>query len=179
MADWQTNNNSNYNSNFTNSSSWQTPTAINDSDLMFDGKPLNLLHEENQNRVWGGGDLGVSFSSPHPPFLSLFFLFSSNLYLRDRKERLVSFSSQIFSKNDRLTEYNDNRALVEEAEVESRSDDEMKKKSHTPIHNTTTLHGQVSESLFSDSFFPVLFLFHLWEPWEVGDERRSLKERKK
>lgn len=30
---------------------WKTPVDIDDADLTFDGKPLNLLHEENQ-RGW-------------------------------------------------------------------------------------------------------------------------------
>jgi hypothetical protein len=29
---------------------WKTPVDIDDADLTFDGKPLNLLHEENQSR---------------------------------------------------------------------------------------------------------------------------------
>jgi hypothetical protein len=29
---------------------WKSPVDIDDADLTFDGKPLNLLHEENQNR---------------------------------------------------------------------------------------------------------------------------------
>lgn len=29
---------------------WKTPVDIDDADLTLDGKPLNLLHEENQNR---------------------------------------------------------------------------------------------------------------------------------
>jgi hypothetical protein len=28
--------------------SWKEPYTINDSDLMFDGKPLNMLYEENR-----------------------------------------------------------------------------------------------------------------------------------
>jgi hypothetical protein len=30
---------------------WKSPVDIDDADLTFDGKPLNLLHEENQ-RGW-------------------------------------------------------------------------------------------------------------------------------
>lgn len=30
--------------------SWKSPVHIDDADLTFDGKPLNLLHEENQSR---------------------------------------------------------------------------------------------------------------------------------
>jgi hypothetical protein len=29
---------------------WKTPVTIDDADLTFDGKPLNLLHEENKSR---------------------------------------------------------------------------------------------------------------------------------
>jgi len=47
-----------------NESSWQTPTAIDDNDLTFDGKPLNLLHEENQSRAWQGGEVSSSFFFP-------------------------------------------------------------------------------------------------------------------
>jgi len=32
------------------SGSWKTPVDIDDADLTFDGKPLNLLHEENKSR---------------------------------------------------------------------------------------------------------------------------------
>jgi hypothetical protein len=32
------------------SESWKLPYSIDDSDLTFDGKPLNMLYEENQNR---------------------------------------------------------------------------------------------------------------------------------
>jgi len=35
-------------SKHTDNSSWQTPYSIADEDLMFDGKPLNLLYEENR-----------------------------------------------------------------------------------------------------------------------------------
>jgi len=30
--------------------SWKLPYSIDDSDLTFDGKPLNMLYEENQNQ---------------------------------------------------------------------------------------------------------------------------------
>jgi len=70
-----------------NNSSWQSPTAIDDNDLMFDGKPLNLLHEENQSRMWAGGDSNVSFS------LSLYFLLpSSSFYARISMCVCVCFS---------------------------------------------------------------------------------------
>ena len=45
---------------------WKTPVDIDDADLTFDGKPLNLLHEENQSRwmlehhVFGDGGDGES-----------------------------------------------------------------------------------------------------------------------
>jgi hypothetical protein len=31
-----------------NTGSWTVPYTIDDSDLMFDGKPLNMLYEENR-----------------------------------------------------------------------------------------------------------------------------------
>ncbi|KAG9242565.1 hypothetical protein BJ878DRAFT_544134 [Calycina marina] len=44
------------NTSNTQSVYWQAPVMIDDSDLTFDGKPLNLLYEENQSRA-------VQFSS--------------------------------------------------------------------------------------------------------------------
>jgi len=41
--------------------SWKLPYSIDDSDLTFDGKPLNLLYEENKNR-WRAEHSGSSGS---------------------------------------------------------------------------------------------------------------------
>jgi len=39
-----------WDNNSLDSGSWKTPVDIDDADLTFDGKPLNLLHEENKSR---------------------------------------------------------------------------------------------------------------------------------
>ena len=58
-GDWKTSSSWSSSSSSSSSSSWQSPTIIDDNDLTFDGKPLNLLHEENQNRVWGGREVST------------------------------------------------------------------------------------------------------------------------
>jgi len=50
-----------------NAESWKLPYSIDDSDLMFDGKPLNLLYEENrwmaEHHVEGSHAKSSSYSS--------------------------------------------------------------------------------------------------------------------
>jgi hypothetical protein len=57
--------------------SWQEPYTIDDADLMFDGKPLNLLYEENkwqaEHHVSRSADYyrGESVRNPSPENCSL------------------------------------------------------------------------------------------------------------
>jgi hypothetical protein len=49
--------------------SWKLPYSIDDKDLMFDGKPLNLLYEENRYMAEHRGSSREHVSFPCSSFL--------------------------------------------------------------------------------------------------------------
>jgi len=53
------------------SSAWQEPIIVDDEDLMFDGKPLNMLYEENR---WQAEHQGVYYAQPNAHYVSTSFL---------------------------------------------------------------------------------------------------------
>jgi len=51
--------------------SWKLPYSIDDKDLMFDGKPLNLLYEENRYAVEHRQGSREHVSLPRPSLLGM------------------------------------------------------------------------------------------------------------